>query len=279
MRQILFVVIVLCLAASAFAQDTPAEPATISLPTVLKEGQALKYKVRLTASGSTILPGSTEQIPLDITLDAVICYTVGKTSSDGLTPVTIAADKVSAVYPDRTVELTKDFLPQSVALIDKNGEITRIISGAPTSTKMPGINSANLIILFRSYAPIGDLKVGSSWKKAITLAHKSDRYEISYTLQGLDQISGVRTAKIRSEIAVVPPDGAEYSAKGFAISDFSVEDGRLVKSHTEITVKMFDKATQAPSTTETVKPGEVTALVKWYIQQVTSDPAPAAQSK
>lgn len=279
MRQVVTVLFILCIAVSVFAQDSTPTSATVTLPTSLLQGQILRYNLKLTANGNVRLPGSAELTPLDVTLNALISYTVGKTGADGLTPVTIAADKVSAVYPERTIELTPEFFPQSVALIDKNGDISKIVGGESTSTKIPGINSTNIILLFRSYAPTGELKIGSNWKKVITLAPQPDKYEISYTLQSIDETFGTRTAKIRSDISVVPPAGAEYSAKGYAISDFSLVDGRLVKSHVEMTVKTITQAPETPAGTPEAKPGEMTAMVTWDIQPGTQSGSGEKQVK
>ncbi|MEN6373062.1 MAG: hypothetical protein ABFD64_13745 [Armatimonadota bacterium] len=257
MRHIWLVILaVLGLFSYAVAEETaqPAQPTpkTANLTPVMKAGEQLRYKVKVTATGNTILPGASKPEPIDTVVDLVISVKVGEPASDGSMPVSIAAQDASAVIGGQRMVLPVSIFPTTTALIDKNGEIKQLLTSGSSELKMPGINSKNLILLFRPNAPAGDVSVGSAWKKMMSLPPEPEKYDFACRFESIESLNGKDTAKVRAELTVLPPPGEDYSAKGFVVTNYSLDGCKLMKSHAEMTVKLNNskQQTDAPEKVE-----------------------------
>jgi hypothetical protein len=274
MRQFWVFIIALCLAVPALAQDSPTEsikqPEKVSLVTDLKPGEVLRYNVKVQASGKATFPGASQPSPLDTTIELIMSYKVGQPDKDGSIQVTIAPEKASAVVGGQRMEIPNNLIPTSTVLFDKDGKIIRMFSSDAAQPKLPGLNSHNLILLFRPDAPGVELEVGAIWKKLISLPPDTDKYDMSYLLEAVEEVSGTRTARVKTDLKIVPAPGANYSSKGSAITNFALDTGRLVKAHAEMTVKTAISNPQPSDqiTSDDNTSGQIDALVKIDVTQI-----------
>ncbi|MEN6519832.1 MAG: hypothetical protein ABFD46_01585 [Armatimonadota bacterium] len=265
----LVILAVLCLVSYAAAEEPaqPVQPAprTANLTPVMKAGEQLRYKVKVKATGSTMLANSSKPVSIDTVVDLVISVSVGELASDGSTQVSIAAQDASAVIDGQRLVLPTSIFPKTTALIDKNGEIKQLLTSDSGEVKMPGINSKNLILLFRPNAPAGDVSVGSTWKKTISLPPEPEKYGFVCKFESIENINGKDTAKVRTDLTVLPPSGADYSSKGFVVTNYSLDGCKLMKSHAEMTVKMNNNGYQKDT------PEKVEANIGMDVEPLTAD--------
>lgn len=261
MRHILVTMLVLFGVASLALAEVPAQ--SVNLASSLKQGDISRYTAKVQVAGKAILPGTTEPTPIDVAFDLTILHTVGTVSKDGTTQLDISSEGVSALMAGQKIELSKDFFPKLTVLIDKNGDIIQLVSSDPMGIKLPGLNYRNLILLFRTYAPATALTVGSTWQKLATLAPEPEKYDLKYTLQAFEDVNGVKTAKIRTDFGVQSPAIPAGAAKGFALTNFSIDGGTLIKSHAEMTIKVPGKDPSSDANT----------TIKVDIAKVSSKPA------
>lgn len=262
----LIILVVLCLASYAVAEESAAR--TAGLTPVLKAGDSLCYNVKVRATGNTVLSGASKPVPIDTVMDLVVSYKVGEIDSDGSTQISIAALDASAVIAGKRMALPASIFPKTIAFIDKNGDITRLFSSDTAELKVPGINSKNLILLFRPNAPAGDVMMGSTWKKLLSLPPESEKYDFSYKFESIESINGKDTARVKADLVVLPPSGTDYSAKGFIVTNYSLDGCSLVKSHAEMTVKINNQDQKSDA------PGQMDAVISLDVEpEVTEPPA------
>lgn len=265
MRHIwLVIAAVMCFAVWAVAAEDPALE-TVNLVPVMKAGEVLHYNVKVNAIGSMASTGASKIEPM---YELMVSYTVGKPAPDGSVQVTITPEKASVAVGGQKLEVSKDMFPKTTALINKNGEIAKLFSSSAAEMKIPGITSKNMILLFLSNAPSGDMQVGSAWKKLISLPPDPDKYDFAYKLEAIESIDNTKTAKVKADITLVPPAGKDYNSSGFVISNFSLDGGRLVKAHAEMVTKMTNAETKAPSQNEANAFEPVDATLKIDIELV-----------
>ncbi|MBI2842969.1 MAG: hypothetical protein HYX78_06170 [Armatimonadetes bacterium] len=256
MRYIGLILVLLWAAVPASSQDA------ISLVQKLKEGTISRYNVKVQVAGTTKLPDEKLSMPVDAVLDLWVSHTVGQASKDGSLQVTIAAERASAVISGQKVELAKDLFPPITALVDKNGEITRLFAADPLGMSLPGINYKNMILLFNPYAPSDELKPGAAWSKTLSIPPEAEKYDLNCALEAVEKVEGARTARVKAQVKVIPPEGSSYSATGFAVSNYSLDDVRLIKSHAEMNVKMQSSVPSTPGgKPASDDPGDVEAKV------------------
>jgi len=247
MRHIwLVITAVVCLAVWANAAEEPALE-TVNLMPAMKAGEVLHYNVKVKAIGNMASSGASRIEP---TYELMVSYTVGKPAPDGSVQVTLVPEKATVAVGGQNLEVSKDIFPKTTALINKKGEIVKLFSSDIAETKIPGITSKNMILLFITNAPSDALKVGSTWKKRISIPSDPDKYDFAYKLEAIESIGDTKTAKVKSEITLIPPEGKDYSSSGFAISNFSLDGGKLVKVHAEMVTKMTKAENKAPSQNE-----------------------------
>ncbi len=262
---ILFLVFSLFFSAALAADEVVAS--SVDLTPVLNPGDSLTYKVRVQASGTAVAPGATLPIPFDTTLNVVMQYTVGKPDKEGVSQVTIAAKSASAQLGEgNEIVLPPSYFPKIIAFVDKSGEIKRMFVSETTALKLPGINSRNLILLFNTYAPSEPVKVGDNWKRLVALPNESDKYDLSCTLKSIGEVSGAKAATIKTDLKIVAPADAEYSAKGSATSSFSLDNRRLLQSDAEMTAKVVD---DKPNASNEEASGTIEAVVNIHIELAT----------
>ncbi len=266
MHRFAVLILVFCLAIPLLAEE--AAPQVVTFSPKVKPGEILTYNVRVQASGNAIMPGADKPVPFDTTINVVMSYSVGQPAADGSVQVSLSASKATAsLGGEQTMELPASYFPKVVAMLDKTGELTNIFASETEEMKLPGLNSRNLILLFRTYAPSNELKIGSDWKKTLTLPQEQDVYNLTCKLLGLEDVDGFKTAKVRTDLDIIPPDGAGYSAKGFSVSNFTIDGTRLVKSDAEMTVKMKNSGPESPLSGQALNnSGVIDAVVKIQVK-------------
>lgn len=272
-RHVALIIVVLCMAAAAVAEDVVEPERTVSIVQVMNRGDISRYNIKVQASGKTTLPGASEPMPLDLLLDLSVLFKTESTPEADVTQTIMTTERASAMIAGQRTELPNEFFGKTTVFIGENGEIIRLLNSDESSTKLPGVNSRNLILLFRINAPVGDLKPGDTWKKTVVLPPSKEKYELTYKLEALEEVKGQQTARIRMDIAVIPPAGENYTSSGFAVGNFLLSNGKLVKSHAEMTVKVANKGPETPSGTSTANvSGEIDTHIKIDIQEIALDP-------
>lgn len=265
MRHIGICVIALCLAAPAASEQPPAK--AVSLSSAFTPGEISRYNVDVQVTGTTKLPGASQPSSVEAVLSLEVTHTVGQRAEDGSMQLYIAAAHPSAIIGGQKVALTKDVFPQLIALFDSSGDVTRLYAPDAMAVRLPGITYRSMLILFRPYAPAGDLKPGATWKKALILPPETEKYDLSCTLEALEDIGGVHTARVRTDVTVFPGAPMDYAAKGFAVTHFSL-DGGLLKSRAEMVIKTSSSGPESPTETPGPDtPGQVEIVVKINIHR------------
>lgn len=270
----LFALILIAISFVVPAAGEEAAPSPVNLSVVVSPGDTSHYNLKVNVTGTTTMPGSAQPMPVDVALDLSVVIATGERDKDGSLQMTVSVDAAMAKIAGQQLTLAKETFPKMTALIDKDGNLIRLFSADPMSVKLPGINYRNFMLLFNPYAPPGDLAIGATWKKTVSLPPEPEKYELSSALEKLENMDGIPTARIKSDVVVIPPDGADYTAKGSAVSNFSLDGAKLVKSHVEMVVKMKSAAPSTPSGEPTAAtPGDTDTVVKLDIVKV--NPAPA----
>lgn len=271
MRVPALMVVALCLAIPAFSQDGANATDTVVLSSELKPGDLSRYNIKVQVAGKAKVPDAAEPISVDASLELVVLHRVGQRAADGSFELTITAERASAVIAGQKMDLPQDTYPRMTAMFDKNGELLRLLGADPKRALLPGINYWNLILLFNPHAPPGELKPGATWKKTLKIPSQPEKYEFCSKLEAVEDVNGLRTARVRSDVAVLPPPGEEYTAKGFVATNFSVDGGKLVTSHIEMTVTMPDGSVRISEIDPADAPLGLSSKVQIDIKRITAE--------
>lgn len=254
MRYIGLLIVLLSIAVGAIAADSGSvQPTdTANLTPVLKMGDVSKYNVKVKVVGNIRLPGSEQPVPIDVVLDLLLSHSIGQSSKDGATPISVKAESASVSMGGQQMELSKGTFPDMTILLGEDGEM-KVFSSDSAGFKLPGINYRNLILLFRTFAPQGDLKPGLTWKKTVTLNPDPDKYNMSFSFDSFEDFKGVKTAVVKSNVEILSAAMPGYQAKGFAQTNYSLKGAGLVKSHAEMTLGDSSKSDSKDSVKEECK--------------------------
>jgi hypothetical protein len=236
--RMLSVLVFLSMAIPVISADT--KPDSINLTQAMKPGDVYKYNAKVQLAGKAIVPGIPSPMPIDAVFEMQLTHTVVNTNKEGLIQLTVVAENASAVISGQKIPSMAGAFPNLTILIDKNGEIKQVFAENTDVSSVPGLKYRNLILLFMTYAPVGELKSGTSWNKSVLLPPAPEKYNLSYNLQSIEALNGVNTAKVKTDITIVPDGDSGTKISGYALTNFAKE-GKLLKSHAEVTVKYAAK--------------------------------------
>lgn len=248
------------------AEDTL--PASANLRFAAKTGDVARYNIKVEVVGKTKSPGANQAVPVDPVLNLGVGVTTGPSANDGSFPLFVTCDKASATLAGTSVGMDPSMFPKLTAMLDKAGAVTRILPPDPARSRQPGINYRSFVLLLNANAPEGDIKPGTTWKKTIAVPSEIYKYDVTYKLEGVEKLGSVAVARVRADISLVPPAGSASSGKGYALNLYSLDGAKLLKSHSEMNVKIAAEAVKTPSGAPAADdPGDFDALIKVDITQ------------
>ena len=250
------VVLVLVMAASAVVRagaedasapkDVPVE--RISMSTIVQPNELRGYKVSVGIQGCI---GVDEDKPLVV--DALntlrVLHKYGRREGDNLLQLEISALDVQAIINGEKSPASPDQFPRLTLLLDKAWRVNRIfgIEGTRYAGQVPGLNYANLILLF--FVPDADKPhaIGESWTSTLKTPGRSDGIKVTNTIKSRGETEGVKTLTVRQDYVwnEMKLDG-DRTVKATAVVD-SVLDavtGKLIKSHAECQL-LFSEPSQS----------------------------------
>lgn len=218
---------------------------TVTIVTQASNGEVRDYKVDFQIKGA--------QPALSAAASYKIRHTYGKRVGDEPLAMEITLLQGQFTAQGQTLEVAPGLYPKLTILIEDNWRISDVFgaSGSRFAQGTPGINYGNLIILF--YLPDGDKPhtIGAPWQSRIKLPSLEETYDITNTINGIEMVDGVETAKVSEKIKRVPqtPGGTCPYTKCTTESFYSLRNGRLLKSHSECDVELppDDTTSSSPS--------------------------------
>lgn len=246
------------------ADDEPAgqekHPDTVSIPTSAAPREVRDYTVSYDIKGKN--PGNWL---VDTTVTYNIRHSYGRREGDGLLPMEVSLISGHLLAGGQKIEIAPGVYPKLTVLLDRDWKTTDIF-GAESRTvqNLRGLNYGNLIVLF--YLAGGEKPHGidESWQSRVKLPALGETFDFTNTIKGVETIDGTRAARVLQEIRPAADESAvsRHWQKCSAESYFSLEDGKLLKSHVECEVKL-----PSPSSPPGASP-DVPAIVKIDINRL-----------
>jgi hypothetical protein len=231
---------------SAAVEPVPtAEPATepITIVASAKTAEVRDYKVAFqlkSAEGADLA-----------SMAFKIRQTFGARQGENLLAMEVSLLDGQIVTQGQTLQITPSIYPKLTVLLDSHFRITDILgtSSSRFSQGAPGINYGNLPILFFPAGSDTPRTIGDSWQGNVKLPALGQEFQIVNTLKGLEALDGVEAAKLAQQITSAPirTGLVDSHMKCTAESYFAVDNGRLLKSHTECEVDLPPDDTAPPA--------------------------------
>ena len=222
---------------AAPAPDTSSEK--VSIKTNITPHEIRKYKVNVSVVGKLLSPDDGKPVDVDTSYSLVLQHRYGKREGDGLLPLEISVLTGQITVADQMLAITPDMFPRLSVLLDKDLRISNIfgVAGTQYAKSAPGITYSNMILLFFPYGADVLHSINDKWKAIVPMPIYSENYQFDSMIKSLEEIDGEKVARIAQNIGVSEKDSSseksDYASKISAESTFSIQDGKLIKSHVE----------------------------------------------
>jgi len=236
-------VAVLLAGAAAFADESAAKPAAaekITMPVKVEPNELRSYKVSVQMKGRIAEEGSTKLTDVEgvYSMNVQHRYGIRAGQGDGLLPLEISAAEAEATVGDQKLVIPAAEFPKITLLMDRSWKISSVfgIAGTRYADQAPGLNYANLIMLF--FIPDVDKPhgVGESWPSKVKLTGLPGECGVTTTLKSVDTKDGVKTVTIHQDYVWSRQEtGTDVFANSKAAVDstFALDTGKLLKSHAD----------------------------------------------
>jgi len=252
LRFYLVVVLLLQLRVVACASDTPAEGSKVAIKTSFAPREVRDYNIDAVISGKAIPSDSPNPVELNASFHLEVRHRYGRREGDGLLPVEITLLKGNVATDGGKLELAPSLYPKLTVLVDREWRISDIF-GMPEerlAESIPGINYANHIILFYLPGAAEPRNLGERWSYTVRIPALRESYEFTNAIIREIEVDGVKAAVVKREIVRLPEAserGPRAKFKATAESTFSIEGGRLLKSHAECEIAFLSNKTNGTS--------------------------------
>lgn len=249
---IVFTCIMILFSASVIAADESAQPQPeiqkITLPTIIAPNEVRNYNVDVAMKGKVSNAESKEFVDLDIGYSLKIQHKYGRRDGDGLTPMEISVTDTKATSAGQALTVATSLFPKLTLLLDRNYRISSMfgLEGTYYAKSMPGINYANMIMLFSIPDADKPHAVGDTWKSKVQLPSLSSSFDFTNTIKSVETVDNGKTVIFHQDIKWSPQqieNGMIANARASVDSTFSMDNGKLLKSHSDCEV-VFDDASK-----------------------------------
>jgi hypothetical protein len=225
-------VVVLGLSSGLLAAE-PVAPTdsgkTVTIVTSAGRNEVRDYKV--TFEISEVKPGSA--LPPAKVLFG-IRHTYGVRVGEDLLPMELTLQKGQIITQGQALEITPSIYPRLTILLDTHFRVVDVLGASSSrfNQSTPGINYANMAILFYLLDADRPHAIGESWQGTVKLPSQAQTYDIVNTLNGLEIVDGVEAAKVTQQITSTAQQTGTPTPnmKCKAESYFATSNGRLLKS-------------------------------------------------
>ena len=230
----------------AYAEDNASKLDKITINTSVADGEIRNYKVNVVTTGKIPVPESNQNADIDTTASLSIQHKYGKHDIDGKMTLETSVTDVQVCADGQKIAVPSGTYPKLTILLDSNWNIKDIfgITGTRYTQSLPGINYANMIILFYLNGKNAVFAPGDKWDSNITIAAFGETYKIKNTMIGVREVDGIKSALVHQDINWSPKAQADnpYASVGAkADTYYALSDGKLVESHITSTLVFSDK--------------------------------------
>lgn len=242
--------LVLASVSAGFGADEvkPVEQSTprISVPTIVRPNELRTYNLSVGIKGCVAIIDS-KPLLVDAVNTMKLLHQYGARAGDGLLQLDISARNVQATINGEKAPAVTEQFPKLTLLLDKNWKLNRLFGadGTRYAGQVPGLNYANLIMLFIVPDLDKEHAIGEKWTSKVKNPGKTDEITISSTIKSRDEAA--KTVALRQEYSWSEMKlDEERSVKCSATVDstFDSTSGKLLKSHAECRLP-FSEPSQA----------------------------------
>ena len=249
--------------AAAFADESAAKPAPaekITMSVKVEPNELRSYRVTVQMKGRIAEEGSTKLTDVEAvyTMKVQHRYGIRAGQGDGLLPLEISATEAEATLGDQKLAIPAADFPKLTLLMDRTWKVSSVfgLAGTRYAGQAPGLNYANLIMLF--FVPDMDKPhgVGESWPSKVKLPGVPGECGVTTTLKSVDTKDGVKTVTIHQDYVWSRQETQTdvfANSKATVDSTFALDTGKLLKSHADCQVDH-----QKPGAAQQDKAGEQT---------------------
>lgn len=232
------------LSACSEAGSNTAAPTAVKVECKWTVGDEYRYRTLANINGTMKLPGESNPTPVNVDLEMVMKYSVVKPTVRDSTEIMINTESASLVLGDNRIPAPTS--PQTVVRLDPAGRIVSI-SGTDRTMGLSGVNINTLMVLLVPVFPEAEMKVGQEWSSETNVASIGRKLSVRNVLLDVERVNEHDTVRVKQSFELLPMEGEAantggITARGEAVSNFSVKDGRLVKSQAEMAVKSEEVA-------------------------------------
>jgi hypothetical protein len=242
----------LCAGVEAWAEESTPKPAAAEKITVVMKvepNEVRNYKLSVQMKGHTAPDPSAKPIDVEATYSMQMQHKYGRREGDGLLPLEIVALDVQATVDGEKFALPATEFPKLTLLIDHSWKIdsTFGLAGTRYAGQSPGLNYANLVMLF--FIPNVDKPhaISESWQRKLKVPGFPDECSVTTTFKSVDSKDGAKTVNVHQDYVWTGQkveNGAIANSKAAVDSVLSLDTGKLLSSHAECKV-LFQKSASA----------------------------------
>ena len=225
----------------AMSEEDAAPAAAFPLKIVCKRavGDQFKYHATAKVSGTMTVAGASEAAPIELTLDMVIKYSVIKPTVPDMTDILINTESANILVGD--MKIPAPAMPQTIITLDSSGKIKNVL-GMDKIEGLSGTNISSLMALMLAVFPQSEIEPNDEWTSGVIVSSAKKKLTVKYMLLGTEKVGEQDSAKVKQNFELVSlpvPEGAKAEApttRGEATSNFSIADGRLLKTQAQIAI-------------------------------------------
>lgn len=240
-------------AEEAKPQPTPADK--IIVPVTVDSNELRTYKVSVQIKGRVAGEDSKKPIDIDILATMNIDHKYGHREKDGLLPLEISVASAEAtVGGEKFMTPASDF-PKLTLLLDKSWKITSVfgLAGTRYADQVSGLNYGNLISLFFVPDIDKDHAIGEKWSSKAKLPGSEQEIEITSSILSVGEMDGLKTIVVHEDwgwyIQKLKNGNTTYSQIKVD-STFTLDTGKLLKSHADCLILYQDPTVRKPEDQE-----------------------------
>lgn len=239
---ICMLVLAVCGTAAAQNADAPkagAEKIIVNSNAAYREMR--NYKVQVNVGGK--VPGVDSGQPKDINVSYSfkLAHNFLRREGEGMLPMEISVKEANISSDGEQLTVSPATFPKLTAMLDRQWRINKLfgVAGSSYEKNAPGINYGNLIMLFILHGGDKPHAIGETWRERFMLPCYPETYDYAITIKSVDELNGMKVAAVHEDISWVTDKQSARAAtvKASADSEFSIADGRLMKSHVNCNIQ------------------------------------------
>lgn len=264
MRKITILLLIL-MATPLRAADTPAKEAEnkdvsaakVTIKMNVQPNEARNYNVSVELKGKTVSESSSEPIDLEATYTLKMQHKYGIREGDGLLPLDVVSSDAKATLDGQQFAMPSGEFPRYTLLIDNAWKVHSAfgISRTRYAQQSPGLNYANLILVYLIPDIDKEHALGESWQSRIKLPGFADECSVTTVYKSVEDKKGVKIVNVHQDYVWTEqklPDGVLVNSKTSVDSALAIDGGRLINAHAQSDI-VFKNPASADKGSEEVK--------------------------